>query len=170
MPNGGPDNCATCSFNQRNEGRLGHGRGNPDLPHHCLIRDQALEEPGYKYCLNHPYRTNHEPDPIPVGPLLKAEAGPGFAFHRVPWKQSPDSEEIRLHLLDLLGRAEEVFAKDYHPAFGESVRLTPDYVGVVIWQLGEFGERRADSGLERVQDSIPELAELAHDALESIRG
>ncbi len=170
MPNGGTDNCGTCSFNRRNEGRLGHSQGNPDLPHHCLIRDQAIRNPGYTYCLNHPYRTKHEPDPIPVGPLLIAEAGSGFEYRRVPWKPSPDSEEIRLHLLDLLGRAEEIFAKDFHPAFGEAIRLDPDYVGVVIWQLGEFGEPRAVPGLERVQSGIPELAEIARGALESIRG
>lgn len=170
MPNGGPDNCGTCSFNQRNEGRLGHSAGNPDLANHCLIRDQALEDPFYKYCLNHPYRTNHEPDPIPVGPLLRAEAGPGFSYARVPWKPSPDSEEIRLHLLDLLERAEDVFAQDFHPAFGESVRLQPDYVGVVIWQLKEFGERRAVPGIERVRANIPELEGIAREAIEAING
>ena len=170
MPNGGPDNCSTCSFNRRNEGQLGHGRQNPNLPHHCLIRDQALEDPGYKYCLNHPYRTNREPVPIPVGPLLKAEFGPGIESGRVPWKPSPDTEEIRLHLLDLLKRAEEVHAKDYHPAFGESVRFDPSFIGVVIWQLGQFGERRAMAPLERVGRSIPELGELAREAIDSIRG
>ena len=105
------------------------------------------------YCLNHPYRTR-ELDPIPVGPLLKAEAGPDFEFRRIPWKPSPDTEEIRLHLLDLLGRAGELFANDYHPAFGETVRLDPDYVGVVIWQLREFGERRAVPGLRGCKPAL----------------
>ena len=167
MPNGGTDNCGTCCFNRRNEGRTGHGRGNPELPNHCHIRDQPIDDPGYTYCLNHPYRIG-ERDPIPIGPILVAEVGPGFSYGRVPWKPSPDSEAVRVHLLELLAQAEALFENDFHPSFGPKVRHYPDFAGVVIWQLGQFRERRAVAGIEAALANIPELESLARGALDAI--
>ncbi len=146
---------------------MGHGHGNPELPHYCQIRSQAIDDPGYTYCLNHPYRSRAG-DPIPIGPILVAEVGSGLSFERVPWQPSPDTEEVRLHLLELLGRAEDIFSEDYHPAFGPKIRNHPDYAGVVIWQLGQFREQRAVPGIEFVRGKIPDLAAIARQALEAI--
>ena len=75
-----------------------------------------------------------------------------------------------MHLLDLLTRVETIHAADYHPVFGPKVPHYPSYAYVVIWQLGEFHQSRAVSKIEWVRQNIPDLKELAQEALEKIRG
>ena len=129
MPNGGSDNCGECGFNRANRG--GAGIGHRVL---CALRNQAIKNPFYTYCANYAL---HRPDqdPIPVGPIL---AGDDYG-RRVPWKSSPDTEEIRRRHLQLLNLG---------PPFG--LRPPSSMAAAFIWQLGEFREARAVPGLERI--------------------
>ena len=64
MPNGGADCCGTCWFNRKNRGKrdwLQHTENSE--PHHCEIRDVAIDDPFYTYCANHPHR---RPDRDPI--------------------------------------------------------------------------------------------------------
>ena len=88
----------------------------------------------------------------------------GFSEHpRVVWKPSPDSEEIRQHLLDLLESISEHIDNDRYPlgiGLGETI----------IWQLGEFRERRAVRGLDWIREHCADpLADAASEALAKIR-
>ena len=80
------------------------------------------------------------------------------------WKPSPDSVEIRQHLLTTL----DSMLDD----IGEGWWLPmPDLEQAAIIQLGEFGERRAVQGLERIRKhGLPGLAFAASSALAKIQG
>ncbi len=139
--------------------------GNRHFPpsNHCDIRDEPIEDPGYSYCANHHKRRSIR-DPIPVGPILAAEYVGGFAYERVPLKPSPDTEEIRRHLLDLLDEPEE---RDEHLVFP----ILPTVMGTVIWQLGQFRERRAIEPLRRMEKGLEgRRAEFVRAAIEWIEG
>jgi len=146
MPNGGSDCCGTCWFNRTNRGErdwLTHA--DRSLPPYCEIRDLAIEDPFYTYCANHPHR-RPDRDPIPIGPVTcydKRNDGTSPS-PRYVWKLSPDSEEIRQHLLTLLNSLSDHLGKDYYP-------LGHGLGQAIVWQLGEFKERRAVGGLERIR-------------------
>jgi hypothetical protein len=70
-------------------------------PAFCEIRDLEIEDPFWTYCANHPHRSP-ERDPIPIGPIF-VDQGDG----REKWMNCPDTEAIRLHLLELLSDIEE---------------------------------------------------------------
>ena len=157
MPNGGSDCCATCWFNARNRGKRGFQ--DADGPHYCQIRHVAIDNPGYTYCANHPHR-RPERDPIPIGPITRHVAidalGGGRREVLLP---SPDTEEIRQHLLDLLDSFFTVLAHDRYP-IGDSAAHQ------VIWQLGEFREQRALQHLQWLSENLPDdLADVARSAL-----
>lgn len=142
MPNGGSDNCGTCWFSARNKGeaRSAPGAIGPD---HCTIRDVAIECPLWTYCNNHPHH-RHERDAVPIGPVW--ECGDGYPYRRKVLYPSPDTEEIRLHLLELLREIKEVPPYEYGTVYTDEV---------VVWQLGEFKEARALPELERIAAFIP---------------
>lgn len=148
MPNGGSDCCMTCWFNASNGGDAGYGhvRGEKLEPPFCLIRGFAIESPAYTYCANHPHR-RPEKDPIPIGPVFFGGSGNG----RRVGHSSPDTEEIRTHLLALLSDMREQPASEY-PA---GVYLDE----VVVWQAGEFREPRALDDLRRIAAFDPSAAE-----------
>jgi hypothetical protein len=126
MPNGGSDCCGTCWFNAKNKGEAGYAHARGPEPSFCSIRNLPIDSPFYTYCGNHP-RHRPERDPIPIGPVFRGDS----TGAREPWSPSPDTEEIRQHLLALLepeGEADPV----------------------VIEQLGEFREIRALAGLRRI--------------------
>ena len=138
--------------------------GDRQIPptNHCDIRDEPIEDPGYTYCANHPKRRPVR-DPIPVGPILAAEYAGGFAYERVPLKPSPDTEEIRRHLLDLLDKFEETEAGDAYPAH-------PSVMDIVIWQLGEFRESRAVEPLRRMETDLEECrADFIRETIDRIQ-
>jgi hypothetical protein len=138
MPNGGSDCCGTCWFNARNKGEAGYGHADDSEPHHCTIRQLAIERPFWTYCANHPHRRPVR-DPIPIGPVfVAADDDRG----RLQWRPSPDTPEIRNHLLTLLSGIEEEPETEYP--------LGVYLDEVVVWQLGEFGEPRAANGLKRI--------------------
>ena len=132
---------------------------------YCEIRNLAIDNPFYTYCANHPHR-RPDRDGIPIGPVMchGGFTGPLNEHPRVVWKCSPDSEEIRQHLLNLLQSLPAQISKDFYPigyGLGETI----------LWQLGEFGEKRAVEGLEWVcENSKGSLREAAKEALTKIQG
>ena len=142
MPNGGSDCCGTCWFNARNGGQAGSGHADRSIPAHCTIRDLAIANPFYTYCANHPHRCP-ERDPVPIGPAFTGDS----AGARAVWRPSPDTAEVRQHLLDLLDRIEETPATEY------PIGIYRDEV--VVRQLGEFREARAVAGLTRIARFSP---------------
>ena len=82
---------------------------------------------------------------------------------REVWIPSPDSEEIRLHLLALLGNFFEHVFKGRYP-IGQSLSR------VIIWQLGQFREHRAAKHIEWISKIVPDdHADAARKALAQIR-
>ena len=163
MPNGGSDCCGTCWFNRTNRGRRDWQQHRDEsAPPYCEIRKVAIDDPFWTYCANHPHR-RPDRDPIPIGPITRY-AGDGGSNEREVWAPCPDSEEIRLHLLELLANFFEHVSKDRYP-IGESL------IQVIIWQLGEFKEQRAVNHLQWISENCPDpWAEHARTALAQIRG
>ena len=140
MPNGGSDCCATCWFNRSLAGKRGSRNFDRSIPSHCEIRGLDIPHPGYTYCANHPY---HRPDrdPIPIGPVRVID---DYSLStRKEWQPSPDTAEIRQHLLDIVRLADENRDEGYH--FYTSPAHT-----VAIGQLLEWGDRRLIAALEEV--------------------
>lgn len=155
MPNGGSDCCGTCWFNAANRGRSGHGKAEPGVEAACEIRRFRIEAPFYTYCANHPKRMP-ERGTIPLGPVWVDE-GRG----RVVFRPSPDTPEIRAHLLRrlaLVGRSD----RSEYP-----IGLPLDVV--VIRQAAEFAEAAAVPDLERISASTGPIAAEAREAIERIR-
>jgi hypothetical protein len=147
MPNGGSDCCGTCWFNARNKGEAGYEHSNDPDPNFCTIRGLEIEEPFWTYCGNHPHR-RPDRDPIPIGPVFVAEDG--FPYGRRQWQTSPDTEEVRQHLLELVRAVQEQPAEEY-PAGVYTDEM-------VVWQLGEFGEGRAADELRRIAAFSPKAS------------
>ncbi len=140
MPNGGTDCCGTCWFNRANRGRKGSRNHDREIPSYCEIRDFAIENPFYTYCANHPYRV-HDRDPIPIGPVYRNVSMGPFDDYREPFLPSPDTEEIRQHLLYMLDNFFEHFVRDRYP-------IGINLCEAIIRQLGEFQEKRAEKHIE----------------------
>jgi len=170
MPNGGSDCCGTCWFNRKNRGEAGYAHSRDPEPDVCEIRELAIANPFYTYCANHPHRFP-EGERIPVGPVLTQPLRGG----REIWQLSPDTPEIRSHLLELLAKISEQPTQEY-PA-------SPQRDEVIVWQLGEWREQRAELDLERIaafdpqarsgtplQRSQASLVKSAQAALQKIRG
>ena len=139
MPNGGSDCCGTCWFNLRNKGKAGYDHSHDPEPNRCTIRGLEITDAFYTYCANHPHRRPVR-DPVPIGPVFVADDdGSGARLVRVP---SPDSPEVRAHLLNLLAGIQETPAKEYPIG----VHLEE----AVILQLAAFREPRAVPDLLRV--------------------
>ena len=86
-----------------------------------------------------------------------------MGYGREVWIPSPDTEEVRWHLLDLLNRLPRHMAADRYPA-------RPGLAEVVVRQLGEFRERRAEKRIEWLSENLPESwAGVAREALAKIR-
>ena len=127
MPNGGSDCCGTCWFNRANHGQRGSAHHDRNVPSFCEIRNLQITNPFYTYCANHPYRRPNR-DPIPIGPVVAGEP-------RRLLEPSPDSEEIRLHLLEILANADSQ-EEEWYP-------LGAPAMHVVVDQLVAFREQRA---------------------------
>lgn len=159
MPNGGSDCCGTCWFNRANGGKKGSGNHDGSVPSYCEIRDLAVPTPFWTYCSNHPYRL-HRREPIPIGPVFTHDDG-----GREIWVESPDTEEIRTHLLRLLADAQSM--PDHYPFF--SVPLP----AIIARQLVEFREPRAIPIFERMGRELESQGEdpdgIRH-AIAQIRG
>ena len=103
-------------------------------------------------------------------------SSPADSFgNREIWKPSPDTEEIRQHLLTLLDQMGEEPISEY------PIGIYADEL--VVWQLGELREQRAVQRLQRIasfQQDITEagpfsrtrqnLVQLVQEALDKIEG
>ena len=163
MPNGGSDCCGTCWFNRANDGEAGFpGPEGQYREPYCEIRGLSIEDPFYTYCANHPHR-RPERDSIPIGPVTRNVSG-GMDNDRTVWILSPDSEEVRSHLLELLQSFVEHPSTDGYPIGAELAE-------VVIWQLGEFRERRAVENIRWIADNLPDpWGHVARSALGRMSG
>ena len=163
MPNGGSDCCGTCWFNRGNHGESGYPeRRNTRVAPYCEIRDVAIRNPFWTYCANHPHR-RPDRDRIPIGPITR-HVGDSMKNDREVWRSSPDSEEIRLHLLALLENFVEHVMESRYP-------IGPDVGEVVLRQLGEFKEERAVERIRWVSENLPEpWSGVACEALVRIGG
>ena len=170
MPNGGTDSCSSCWFNATNQGQRGLPPQGPLEAPFCTIRHFAIPDPTHTYCVNHPKR-RPERDSVPIGPAFVGDD----AGVRTQFQASPDTEEIRLHLLELLADMKEEPASEY--PMGHYVDET------VVYQLALFREPRSVDGLKRIARFNPNaretgpyrrtrrlLVQLAKDALEMLPG
>lgn len=145
MPNGGTDNCGTCSFNKRNKGTTGHLYANVDAPHHCLLRDFQITERSegfWIYCGNHSQLPNGGID-VPIGPVFKNFSG-SSAGERVVVLESPDNSAVRNTLLRFVGSMTAACTdQHYEPYFKQ----------IVLLQLARFRESEATAHIERIANS-----------------
>jgi hypothetical protein len=168
MPNGGSDCCATCWFNEKNKGERGLKHAEDPEPAFCTIRGFSIESPFYTYCGNHPRRRPMR-DPIPIGPVFTGDDSGERRFY----KPTPDTEEVRLHLLELIHQMGEQPKSEY------PIGIYCDEI--VVWQLGELRETRAVEQLKRIASFNPDakesgpfdrtreaLMQIAKEALEKI--
>ena len=77
-------------------------------------------------------------------------ADEGFPYGRKQWQPSPDTEEVRHHLLELVGAISGQPSEEY-PAGVYTDEM-------VVWQLGEFRESRAADDLRRIAAFSPEAS------------
>ena len=160
MPNGGSDCCGTCWFNRSNGGEPGSADFDPAVPSYCEIRDLAIPDPFYTYCANHPHHRANR-DPIPIGPVYVHDHGEGSG--RVFWQPSPDTEEVRQHLLDIVRTPEE--HRDGYP-----FHAPPPHI-MAIEQLVDFGDERVVEALEELvqRDEVKEARPAILELIETVR-
>lgn len=144
MPNGGSDCCGTCWFNRKNQGEAGYAHADDPGLDYCEIREIDIRNAFWTYCANHPHRSPWR-DQTPIGPVLIDE-GDG----RQIWLPTPDTEQVRQHLLDLAAGMQETPLEEY------TIGVCRDEL--VIWQLGELREQRAVDLLQRIQAFDPETS------------
>lgn len=77
MPNGGPDNCANCRFNQE-----------PDPIGYCSLRDVSILNTHWTYCRD--FTNVHASEPLlpktPTGPIFACGSYEGsVGYVRIPW-------------------------------------------------------------------------------------
>ena len=168
MPNGGTDCCGTCWFNSSLEGQRGSANFNHEIPSRCEIRDLDISNPFYTYCANHPY---HRPgrDPIPIGPVyVNRTVGPFDAGRREKWQPSPDTEEIRQHLLDIVRLPAEHADEGYHfytvPAHAAAIMQLLEWRDERLIPALQEIARRPESELNRAD--IEETIRLVRQRLE----
>ena len=160
MPNGGSDCCGTCWFNRSLEGQWGSEFFNREIASRCEIRELDIPDPFYTYCANHPY---HRPsrDPIPIGPVYVHDAsGPSGESGRVEWQASPNTEEIRQHLLDVVRLPNEHADEGYH------FFTHPAHIAAIM-QLLEWRDERLIPALEEISKR-PEVEHVRIDIEETI--
>ena len=110
---------------------------------------------------NHPY---HRPnrDPVPIGPVyVHRVTGPLGEGGREEWQPSPDTEEIRQHLLDIVRLPEEHADEGYH------FYTHPAHIAAIT-QLLEWRDERLIPALEEIARR-PEVERVRADIEETTR-
>ena len=153
MPNGGPDNCLSCHFNL---GRRSHGRRDDDddlAPYgyrrhnYCTIRRIDIPDPAYTYCANRFMTPDSEPYTLPVGPVLASNNPFRGVAGREVWIPSPDTEEIRRYLLEMVRNPTRGYGSYANP-FPMEVFVRP-YMAAAT-QLVQWRDRRVIGALEEL--------------------
>jgi len=147
MPNGGSDCCGTCWFNRKNDGKAGYPKKSVDskLPAYCSIRDVVIPEPFWTYCSNHPAH-NIEEISTPVGPVFICDTYP---YVRKIWIECPDTEEIRVQLVDILESIPEMPVPEYPSTYS--------FETLIIDHITALCEKRAIPGLRRILGFDPSV-------------
>ena len=138
MPNGGSDCCGTCWFNSKNEGEPGYHGSEKAGVVICTIRNLEIPDPFWTYCANHPHHNKNKIE-LPLGPVY---VGDDYPYSRKVWVGPPDTEQIRLKLLELLDK----ITNDAEYKYPSETDLEEE----VIKQLTALKEERAVDGLRRI--------------------
>lgn len=157
---GGSDCCATCWFNRSNGGERGLDSFNEDIPSYCELRRIDILSPFYTYCANHPDHRG-ERDPAPLGPAYVCVNPVTRALAIL--SPSPDTEEVRRHLLEMVSSPDEYAPDDLplHPA--EAFQRALD-------QLVEFRDERVLGALEQLIERVgPDKGDMAARLLSEAR-
>jgi len=144
MPNGGSDCCGTCCFNRKNSKEIPENQSGDSEKDFCVIRNIPIECSFWTYCVNHPHH-NPERIDITIGPVYVCGED---SYKRVVSLKSPDTEEIRLKLIELAEKIRE------QPVMEYSAGVYLDEA--IVMQLGEFKEKRAIDALRRIINFNPE--------------
>ena len=181
MPNGGVfDTCAQCPF--YTAAVIGEFvkpfNENSHPEKFCTIREIEIIDDGGS-CINHPEnnpevqkfhlkRPDHKLDDlitIPIGPVFAmAYMFPDNNYtvvtehvhNRGVLIESLDTEKIRLTLIELVGKISKNPITDPNVIRYIELYAGMDWRHIVIWQLGEFKERRAVKALERITKYDPQ--------------
>ena|SRR5215813_2946657 len=129
MPNGGPDNCATCGFNRRNRGVWRNPAPDESELPHCEIRGVTVMADHWTYCQNWHTRTRQ-----PVGPIYASglyENG----YRRIPWHGNVEPERVGPGVCTKCGRR---FADGLEIAVVESApKQFCSNLHYLLWWKGE---------------------------------
>ena len=89
MPNGGTDNCGTCSFNKVNQGKWGCPESKPEKPDtaFCTIRKIPIPDPFYTYCLKAQTKQH-----VAEGPVFST--GLASPYSRIPWFENRPAQTV----------------------------------------------------------------------------
>lgn len=127
---------------------MGTGNHDPSIPSHCEIRDLRIKDPFYTYCSNHPYRMQRRVE-VPLGPVyvhvdesFERDGVTHYDSGRRVWIDAPDTEEVRVQLLELLADPDNL--SDSYPFYGANL------LGVVVDECERLREPRAIPILERI--------------------
>lgn len=138
MPNGGSDCCGSCWFYSKNiEEPENRGSENDDVDV-CTIRDLEIFSPYYTYCANHPNHNKNKID-IPIGFVYEYS---DYSLSRQAWGDTPDNENVRLKLLELLGNISNEPETKYP--------TETDIEEEIIKHLRVLKEKRAIPGLNKI--------------------
>lgn len=104
----------------------------------CAIRDEHIENSCWTYCVNHPFFNKNDVTTT-MGPMYRY--APNHS-RRTVIVNSPDNQAVKDSLLEQANKIKEVI--DYHV-----IDLERDEV--IVWQLGEFRDKRAIELLKRIK-------------------
>ena len=138
MPNGGSYCCGTCWFNDKNNGVAGYAAIKKGESVICTIRDVEIVDPFWTYCANHPHHNKNKVN-LPLGPVYISD---NYPYSRKMWLAPPDTENIRLKLLELL----DSISADPQSIYPSSTDIEEE----IIKQLLAFKEKCSIEGLLRI--------------------
>ncbi|MCY3688078.1 MAG: hypothetical protein OXG90_03715, partial [Gammaproteobacteria bacterium] len=108
---------------------------------------------------------NGMPQSIARGPARKP--GSWEYFHSLVWEESPDTEEIRKHLLEIVSNPEEHRDKGYHfytsPAYFKAIEQLIDWRDERV--ISALEELARHPGLDKVRPSIDGTIQLVRNRL-----
>lgn len=126
------ENCSNCKYsNSEHE--------------FCFIREEVIENYCWTYCMNHPL-FNKNNVTTAMGPMYNY--APNHSRRRVI-VHSPDNQAVKDGLLAQANKIKEVIDYNANDAMRDEV---------IIWQLGEFQDKRAIKLLRGIEQFDEEVA------------